>query len=152
MNRRSFLTWVGVGWVASSLPIAIAACSPTQQQPPTAGTTPPAGGAVSSGGFKEVGTATELKEKGQLLNKTDTKNPVLVVQNPDAAGQLVAVNPTCNHKGCFVEWKANQKQFSCPCHDSDFAVDGRLLKGPATQALSTYEAKIEGDKIVVKLS
>ena len=37
MDRRAFLTWVGVGWVASSLPIALAACSAktTQSSQPT---------------------------------------------------------------------------------------------------------------------
>ncbi|MFM5891932.1 MAG: cytochrome B6, partial [Dolichospermum sp.] len=28
MKRRDFINWVGLGFLASSLPVAIAACSP----------------------------------------------------------------------------------------------------------------------------
>jgi cytochrome b6-f complex iron-sulfur subunit len=49
-----------------------------------------------------------------------------------------------------VNWKADQNAFICPCHDSKFAADGQLLEGPAEEPLKRYEAKLEGQTILVK--
>ena len=146
MNRREFLMWVGVGGVASSLPIAIAACSPQTKKSelPTSPT--------RLDGFQSIGTVAELNQKGQILNKEFSAGGVLVVSNPANPKTLSAVNPTCTHRGCIVEWKADQKAFVCPCHDAKYSPDGKVLKGSAEKPLPTYEAKVEGDSVLVKAS
>lgn len=142
MNRREFITWVGVGGLATSLPLAIAACSPKS----------PESKSVSSrtDGFQSVGTVTEFKQKGQILNKQSSVGPLLVVGNPSDPKTVAAVNPVCTHRGCTVEWKTDQKSFVCPCHDATFSAEGKVLKGPAEKPLPTYLAKIEGDSVLVK--
>ncbi|MCC5665803.1 ubiquinol-cytochrome c reductase iron-sulfur subunit [Nostoc sp. CHAB 5784] len=137
MKRRDFMNWVGLGGIASSLPVAIAACSSQ--------TTP------VSKNWETVGTSAELDKTGQLLAKNSPAGPVLVVGTSKDAN-LTAVNPTCPHAGCTVGWKAEVKKFVCPCHDSEFGIDGKVQKGPATEALKTYAAKIEGNSVVVKAS
>jgi cytochrome b6-f complex iron-sulfur subunit len=47
-----------------------------------------------------------------------------------------------------VEWK--DTEFACPCHGSTFNPDGTVANGPATDPLSPYEAKIEGDLVLIK--
>lgn len=136
--------WVGVGGLASSLPVAIAACSPpTKKSESAANPTRP-------DGFESIGTVAELNQKGQILKKESAGGPVLVVSNPANSKTLSAVNPTCTHKGCIVEWRATQKSFVCPCHGAKYGPDGKVLKGPAEKPLPTYQAKIEGDSILVK--
>ncbi len=135
MKRRDFINWVGLGWIASSLPVAIAACSPQTT--------------AASGDWQTVGTSAELDKTGQLLAKDSPVGPVLVV-GTSKAPNLTAVNPTCTHAGCTVAWKAGAKKFACPCHGSEFAADGKVQKGPATEALKTYAAKIEGNSVLVK--
>ncbi len=142
--------------MASSLPVAIAACSPdsttkAQPTPPTAATPPaPVAGAPRADGFVAAGTVAELDKNGKIQNKTLPTGPVLVVRNPADSKTLYAVDPTCTHKGCLVEWEADEKVFDCPCHDTDFAPDGKVIKGPATKPLKTYQVKIEGDSVLVK--
>ena len=63
---------------------------------------------------------------------------------------LIAVNPTCTHQGCSIDWKAKQGKFVCPCHGAKFAPDGKAQEGPAKKPLKTYQAKIEGGSILVK--
>lgn len=146
MDRRSFLSWVGLGWLASSLPVAIAACSnQTASTPPTV----TAIGTPSPDGFQAVSTVADLDKAGQLIVKDFPGGAVLVVKDA-ATGGVAAVNPTCTHKGCVVAWKADKKAFVCPCHDAEFAADGKVLEGPATAALKTFTAKIEGDSVLVK--
>jgi cytochrome b6-f complex iron-sulfur subunit len=139
MKRRDFINWVGLGWIATSLPIAIAACSSE-----TNTSTSPV-----SQDWQTVGTAAELDQAGQLLVSNSPVGPVLVIGTSKAAN-LIAVNPTCSHKGCTVAWKADTKKFVCPCHDAEFGVDGKVQKGPTEKPLKTYTAKIEGGSLVVK--
>lgn len=148
MNRREFMTWVGVGGLASSLPIAIAACSPKIENTASQSSTLPS----RLDEFQVVGTVADLDKNGQILNKQSSDAPVLVVRNPADSKTVMAINPTCTHRGCTVDWKADQKVFLCPCHKAKFAPDGQVLQDPATKPLPTYEAKLEGDSILVKKS
>ncbi|BAT51307.1 cytochrome b6/f-complex iron-sulfur protein PetC [Nostoc sp. NIES-3756] len=135
MKRRDFINWVGLGLIASSLPVAIAACSSAQ---------------TASTDWQTVGNVTDLDKSGQLLNENSSIGPVLVVDT--SKENLVAVNPTCTHKGCTVAWKAEAKKFVCPCHGAEYGIDGKVQKEPATQPLKTYAAKIEGSSVVVRQS
>lgn len=144
MNRREFLVWVGIGGLASSLPIALAACSPKTEK--SESSTMP----KRADGFQSVGTVAELNQKGQILNKQFAGGSVLVVSNPANLKTITAVKPICTHRGCTVDWKADKKAFVCPCHQAEFSLDGKVLQGPAKKSLSTYSAKIEGDTVLVK--
>jgi nitrite reductase/ring-hydroxylating ferredoxin subunit len=53
----------------------------------------------------------------------------------DSSGHLHAVSPTCTHMGCTVAWNGAESTWDCPCHGSRFAVDGRVLHGPALHPL-----------------
>lgn len=137
MNRREFISLFGIGGIAASLPVAIAACSPENSQP------------VSASGWQNIGTVAELDKTGQLLNPKSPVGAVLVI-GTSTAKNLVAVNPTCPHQGCKVDWQAAESKFLCPCHQSAFTRDGKVLEGPATKPLATYAVKVEGDGVFVQ--
>ncbi|AFY53680.1 Rieske Fe-S protein [Rivularia sp. PCC 7116] len=139
MNRRSFLNWVGIGWIASCLPVAIAACSSKETKQ----------NASESQEWQEVGTSSELNTNEKLLSKNKSGGEVLLVKT-SVPGDLVAVNPTCTHSGCTVEWKADMNKFVCPCHGSEFGVAGKVEKAPATTPLKTYAVKVEGEKVLIR--
>jgi cytochrome b6-f complex iron-sulfur subunit len=143
MKRREFINWVGLGWIASSLPVAIAACSSettTQANSPNNSTAQT---------WQKVGTVAQLDQKGQLLAQNSPVGPILVV-GTSKSKSLIAVNPTCTHKGCTLGWQAKKNQLVCPCHDAEFGPDGKVQKGPAEKPLKTFTAKIEGDAVLVK--
>lgn len=145
MNRREFLMWVGIGGVASSLPVALVACNPQSEKSESPASPPRADG------FQSVGTVTELRQKGQILKKEFAKGGLIIVSNPKNAKTVLAVNPTCTHQGCTVEWKQDEKSFVCPCHGARYGADGKVLKEPAQKPLQTYEVKMEGDAVLVKV-
>lgn len=152
MNRRAFLTWVGVGWVASSLPVAIAACSKTPESSTADQPAKSTANVSRKDGFQSVGTISQLESNnGQILDQDFTAGPLLVVRNP-AESKISAVNPTCTHRGCIVEWQVKEKAFVCPCHGSKFDINGEVVEDPATKPLATYEVKTEGDSVLVKAS
>lgn len=159
MERRKFMGLFGVGMLATSLPVVLAACSPkaeeaevTETETETTTTDSPItkaeDAAETMGDFAIVGTATALKESGDISAEIGGKK-VYVFQNP-ADQSIVALDPTCNHKGCPV--KLSGEALECSCHGSLFGVDGSLTKGPATEGLEVYEVKEEGDNILVKVS
>jgi len=51
-------------------------------------------------------------------------------------GQLRAFAITCPHLGCSYAFDDGEKHFVGPCHESEFALDGHVLHGPATSPLS----------------
>jgi len=61
--------------------------------------------------------------------------------------QVVAFAPQCTHLGCAYHWEAGNNAFVCPCHSSEFSIDGKVLAGPAPRPLDRYEVKVEGGRI-----
>jgi menaquinol-cytochrome c reductase iron-sulfur subunit len=70
-----------------------------------------------------------------------------VVKQSD--NQVVAFAPQCTHLGCAYHWDEQKKNFLCPCHSSVFAIDGRVLSGPAPRPLDRYAVRVEGDGLLV---
>jgi cytochrome b6-f complex iron-sulfur subunit len=164
IKRRSFLTYFSIGWLASCFPVVLAACAPkkssntnTTTDPSIAGTKDTANPTTNdrntvktdtktAEGFTVIGSVADLDKAGYLQTTT-----VAVARDPANSKQLLAVNPKCTHQGCDVKWVVGEKRYECPCHDSDFAADGKVLKGPASTSLATYPAKIVGTQVLVKI-
>jgi len=160
MKRRAFMNWVGVSFMATSLPVAIAACSPAEDvaADPCAAdpcaADPCAAAKVDSSpredGFAALGTVAELDSAGYLADKNFGGGQAIAIRDPGNADGVVAFDSLCTHQGCTVGWESGE--FACPCHGSKFATDGSATAGPATEALGKYEAKIDGDLVLVKVA
>jgi glycine/D-amino acid oxidase-like deaminating enzyme/nitrite reductase/ring-hydroxylating ferredoxin subunit len=55
----------------------------------------------------------------------------------DKAGVLHTRSAACTHLGCHLHWNSFETCWDCPCHGSQFAVDGTALNAPAIRALGT---------------
>ena len=156
MNRRQFLTWVGIGGLASYLPVAMAACSPnssdsgktTSVESSTKPKTPKLDDTPRPDGFIAVGTISQLDKDGQILRR---RADVIVIRNPETE-KLVALKSLCTHQGCSVKWDREKQNLACPCHGSAFDVEGEVVAGPATRPLSNYEVKEENNLVLVKVT
>ena len=65
--------------------------------------------------------------------------------------QFTAVNLICRHKGCTVELTGNK--FVCPCHGSEYDLNGKVTEGPAKSNLITYQTDYNSEKgtVTVKM-
>jgi glycine/D-amino acid oxidase-like deaminating enzyme/nitrite reductase/ring-hydroxylating ferredoxin subunit len=54
----------------------------------------------------------------------------------DEKGTLHARSATCTHLGCHLHWNSFERCWDCPCHGSQFSIDGDVLNGPATEPLA----------------
>jgi Rieske Fe-S protein len=89
----------------------------------------------------------------QVLQKLETEVPLHV---PEAGawlrrrsdGELMALDDRCPHLGCRQKWNPERNRFECPCHGSEFDIDGNLMVGPATKAMpSLIVDSKEKDKV-----
>ncbi len=82
--------------------------------------------------LKTPGGAALLKIQGrELLFIRDSEESIRVL------------DPTCTHKKCTVEYSRERQRIVCPCHGSNFSLDGSVLHGPAEKPLQVYDAVLD---------
>jgi Rieske Fe-S protein len=59
---------------------------------------------------------------------------------------FVTVSSVCTHAGCTVHLANTILQ--CPCHGSQFRLDGTVMRGPAVRPLKSYPTTFDGNKTV----
>jgi Rieske Fe-S protein len=79
--------------------------------------------------------------------QVNEEHPVIVL--PREQRVLSAV---CPHEGCTVVWRADAKDFHCPCHDSHFDATGARTSGPAARGLDQLPAQVENGVLKVRWS
>ena len=157
IKRRSFLGYFSIGWLTTCFPVVLAACAPNKSTTQATTTKADDPGTEDQGttktvakktaeGFTVVGSVALLEKAGYLQTKQ-----VAVTKDPANPKKLIAVNPKCTHQGCDVKWVPGEKKYDCPCHDSEFSANGKVLKGPASAPLATYPVKIVGTQVLVKV-
>jgi thiosulfate dehydrogenase (quinone) large subunit len=62
-------------------------------------------------------------------------------------GQFTALDATCPHQGCTVNFDSAATGFTCPCHGSRYDATGKLLRGPATRGLTPVPVKLTAGEV-----
>ena len=100
-----------------------------------------------------AGTAFTMADGGENNSAGDPTFGGFLVRD---RGTLRAFAITCPHLGCSYNYDDGLRHFLCPCHGSQFALDGSILHGPATAPLShltwspgpaVNEIEIEGESL-----
>lgn len=78
---------------------------------------------------------------------TSEKGTAWVVKHAD--NTVTAFGPQCTHLGCAVHWDESKTEFLCPCHNSLFAIDGKVVSGPAPRPLDRFLTKVDGKKLLI---
>jgi len=63
--------------------------------------------------------------------------------------EVVAFAPQCTHLGCAYHFEESKGEFLCPCHTSNFSIEGAVLNGPAPRPLDRYPVKLEGSRLLI---
>ncbi len=64
------------------------------------------------------------------------------------AGGIYAMTAICTHQGCTVNsW--NGAVFPCPCHGSQYDLNGAVVQGPAPLPLKHFEVTVDGNGFLV---
>ena len=106
----------------------------------------------------EIGDVTKLASDSPVemvfrRNRVDgwkvlsEKGTAWVVKHAD--NSVTAFGPQCTHLGCAYHWDDRKSEFLCPCHNSLFAIDGRVISGPAPRPLDRFATKVQGKKLLL---
>jgi cytochrome b6-f complex iron-sulfur subunit len=88
------------------------------------------------------------RDGGSAVVEVDDE-PVIVLRR--GGGEVAALSLRCTHQGCVVSWKPAASELQCPCHGSRFSATGEVLEGPAKRPLPSYEARLEGEEVIVRV-
>jgi Rieske Fe-S protein len=141
-SRRELLQGLGVAAVG-----ALAVAAGCGQQGSTLSTATSSG--CGTGECIDLSDAANkpLTTAGGAMLIDMAGDTILVVRVSDS--QVVALSAICTHEGCSMDYLAGQKVIDCPCHGSQFATDGSVLRGPAVRALRVYNVTLANNRITV---
>ena len=101
--------------------------------------------------WTDVGALDDLPDgKGRQVTVGD--DAVAVVRLGD---RVVALSDSCTHQGAMLHAgavrAASPPSITCPFHGSVFSLDdGRVLRGPATRPVATYEVRLEDGHVFLR--
>jgi cytochrome b6-f complex iron-sulfur subunit len=72
-----------------------------------------------------------------------------IIVKDDKTIESYGLNAVCTHLGCVVPWSAPNKKFMCPCHGSQYAPDGHVVRGPAPLPLALAHCDVNPEGKIV---
>lgn len=137
LERRSFISWLTVGWVSFAAASGGFLAMIVRFLFPNVLFEPPQS-------FK-VGFPSDFQ-----LNEVDERfkqaQAVWIVRTIDG---LYALSTVCTHLGCTPNWLITDNKFKCPCHGSGFRKSGINFEGPAPRPLERYKIFLAEDGQII---
>jgi Rieske Fe-S protein len=93
-----------------------------------------------------------IADRADVWNKYPNV-PIGAVYLRRVGEKVEALNVTCPHAGCPVEFKSATNSFLCPCHDSTFKLDGTLAsaKSPSPRGMDSLAVEVRnGSEVWVR--
>ncbi|MCB1218519.1 Rieske 2Fe-2S domain-containing protein [bacterium] len=109
-----------------------------------------------------LGKVKDLNEKEPVLVKAvfldslgneqgDEKIFVRWVKINEDTGRWIIKGATCTHLKCTIEFTPGADRFVCPCHGSEYDLEGEVLKRPSRKPLKDYSEHSFEDGGMLKL-
>jgi|GEM_PF-3057284 len=85
-----------------------------------------------------IGKSTRIEING---------NKILLIR--DAENSVRALSASCTHERVKLKYDKKRNQIRCPAHGSRFELSGEVIRGPAEEALTRYDARLEDNRILI---
>src|SRR5690348_10593350 len=119
ISRRDFIKRSAIGVVAGSAILSALDLNKLAAKS--------AYGKIYDVGDDKVISIAENKDLASVGGSVRVTDEVLLIRTSQT--QFAAVKTICTHKGCDVDLSGDK--FVCPCHGSEFTLDGKVTTGPA---------------------
>jgi cytochrome b6-f complex iron-sulfur subunit len=131
MNRKEFLSLVGIGATGVFVTSCLSACKKENN------TNIDFTLDLSSSANAELtANGGYLISQGVIVAKT-------------SAGEFIAVSAACTHQGVNVQFQSSNNRFHCPGHGANFTITGTVQNGPANSPLTKYNTSLNGNLLRV---
>ncbi len=94
----------------------------------------------------KIGSVSDFQPNSSKIVKFGRK-PVIIVRTKE--GEFSALEATCTHLDCIVQFNEDTSQILCACHNGIYDIKGRNLSGPPPKPLTEFEVTIIDDEIVI---
>jgi Rieske Fe-S protein len=140
ISRRDFIKRSAVGVIAgsallSSLDLTAFAKAPAAR------------GVINISGDDTIVKLADNTALTKIGGSVKVNDEILLIRKSEST--FLAIKTICTHKGCDVELEGDK--FVCPCHGSEFTLDGTVTQGPAKTNLKTFETIFDSDKGTVTI-
>ena len=92
------------------------------------------------GGIIPVGIQQFLDAAEQKMPIANNAGKFWIVNTENGINALYKV---CTHLGCIYPWSDAANRFACPCHGSQFQLNGDYIAGPAPRSLDRFQFQIQ---------
>ena len=133
-SRRQLLVRTGAGALGVAAVGVLAACGSTGSG------TQSAPGPATDGAIVKV---ADIPVGGALAATDAAGKPILLVQA--TSGTVTALSAVCTHQGCTVN--AGKGTLTCPCHGSQYGLDGSVKGGPAPSPLTAVDVHVTNGSV-----
>ena len=138
VDRKGFLGWVTVGWLAFVAATGGFFTMIIRFLFPNVLFEPPQSFKI---GYPDDFTIDMVDTRFK------TEHGVWIVRNKEG---IYALSTVCTHLGCTPNWLSNERKFKCPCHGSGFRITGIHFEGPAPRPLERFKVyRADDGQIVV---
>ena len=138
VNRKGFLGWMTVGWVAFAAATGGFFTMIVRFLFPNVLFEPPQS-------FK-IGYPDDFAV-GMVDTRFKKEHAVWIIRNKEG---IYALSTVCTHLGCTPNWLNSEQKFKCPCHGSGFRITGMHFEGPAPRPLERFKIyRAEDGQVVV---
>ncbi len=137
MDRRMFVKWLAVGWVAFAAVLGGYGAMVLRFFFPNVLFEPKQSFLA---GFPDEYPIGEVSERWK------DRHAVWVVRDSE---KIYALSTVCTHLGCTPNWLGTESKFKCPCHGSGFYKTGINFEGPAPRPLERFKIYLADDGQIV---
>jgi cytochrome b6-f complex iron-sulfur subunit len=92
-------------------------------------------------------TYAALAHVGGNVTVNNGSYNIIVVR--ETTSTYKAVSNQCTHQSCTVAYNSTIDGFLCPCHGGQFDIDGRVVAGPPTVALTKFNVSVSGTTMTI---
>ena len=149
-SRREFCIHACEAVSLLSLGSVLGSCGGSPTAPSNVPQLPTINASVSGGGVNAtLDAASPLATVGAAALVQSASGNFLASRT--AQDSFVAVTAICTHESCTVTGFQNQ-HYVCPCHGSEYATSGQVVKGPAVLALRQFTTRFANSVLTISLT
>lgn len=98
---------------------------------------------IAKSEFWQVKNDKKVYRSFVLVKTDESEFPICIYKIKEDT--YIASLLKCTHRGC--ELNVGGGIYSCPCHGSEFSVQGDVLEGPAEDKLKTFKIETDNENI-----
>ena len=101
---------------------------------------------LRTGAFVEAAKVKDVAPNASKIFQYGSQAGILIKTKD---GEYKAFLATCTHLSCIVQYRPEQGDILCACHNGVYDVNGKNVSGPPPRPLELLKVVVKGNKVLV---